>query len=91
MRKNSVDIMVILGAIIHERYVHIGTQQGGDKTLRLDVISDKGRWIVNYSEFLGGLKSYILSRDEGRVAAGSYPPAAPTDPGVPHSGTRLLR
>ena len=28
---------------------------------------------------------------EGRVAAGSYPPAAPTDPGVPHSGTRLLR
>ena len=27
----------------------------------------------------------------GRVAAGSYPPAAPTDPGVPHSGTRLLR
>ena len=36
----------------------------GDKTLRLDVISDKGRWIVNYSEFLGGLKSYILSRDE---------------------------
>ena len=64
MRKNCVDIMVILGAIIHERYVHIGTQQGGDKTLRLDVISDKGRWIVNYSEFLGGLKSYILSRDE---------------------------
>ena len=29
--------------------------------------------------------------DNGRVAAGSYPPAAPTDPGVPHSGTRLLR
>ena len=28
---------------------------------------------------------------KGRVAAGSYPPAAPTDPGVPHSGTRLLR
>ena len=27
----------------------------------------------------------------GRVAAGSYPPAAPTDPGVPNSGTRLLR
>ena len=27
----------------------------------------------------------------GWVAAGSYPPAAPTDPGVPHSGTRLLR
>ena len=26
-----------------------------------------------------------------RVAAGSYPPAAPTGPGVPHSGTRLLR
>ena len=28
---------------------------------------------------------------QGRVAAGSYPPAAPTDPGVPNSGTRLLR
>ena len=27
----------------------------------------------------------------GWVAAGSYPPAAPTVPGVPHSGTRLLR
>ena len=36
-----------------------------------------------------GLADY-LSRS-GRVAAGSYPPAAPTDPGVPNSGTRLLR
>ena len=25
-----------------------------------------------------------------RVAAGSYPPAAPTDPDVPHSSIRLL-
>ena len=33
--------------------------------------------------------SWIL--DAGWVAAGSYPPAAPTVPGVPHSGTRLLR
>ena len=27
----------------------------------------------------------------GRVAAGGCPPAAPTDPGVPNSGTRLVR
>ena len=27
----------------------------------------------------------------GRVAAGSYPPAAPTDPDVPNSGIRLLK
>ena len=31
------------------------------------------------------------SKPIGWVAAGSYPPAAPTVPGVPHSGTRLLR
>ena len=31
------------------------------------------------------------SKPVGWVAAGSYPPAAPTVPGVPHSGTRLLR
>ena len=36
-------------------------------------------------------KLCIQSESRGRVAAGSYPPAAPTDPGVPHSGTRLLR
>ena len=33
----------------------------------------------------------LAAKTRGWVAAGSYPPAAPTDPGVPHSGTRLLR
>ena len=36
---------------------------------------------------VGGLEVYI---DASRVAAGSYPPAAPTDPDVPHSSIRLL-
>ena len=33
----------------------------------------------------------LAAKTRGWVAAGSYPPAAPTVPGVPHSGTRLLR
>ena len=37
------------------------------------------------------LRGALECVDIGRVAAGSYPPAAPTDPGVPNSGTRLLR
>ena len=32
----------------------------------------------------------LSSSRNGRVAAGGYPPAAPTDPGVPDSSTRLL-
>ena len=33
----------------------------------------------------------LAAKTRSWVAAGSYPPAAPTVPGVPHSGTRLLR
>ena len=64
IKENKVEIIVLLGAIIHERYVHIGTQQGDEQTVRLDVISDRGRWIVKLSEFIDSLQSYILSRDE---------------------------
>ena len=56
--------MVILGSIIHERYIHVGNQQGDEQTIRLDVISDRGRWIVKFSEFMDVLQSYVLSRDE---------------------------
>ena len=45
--------------------------------------------IPNVSKFVD--RQRFLQNFIGRVAAGSYPPAAPTDPGVPHSGTRLLR
>ena len=33
----------------------------------------------------------VIPAKAGRVAAGGCPPAAPTDPGVPNSGTRLVR
>lgn len=62
--RNDVGIMVLLGAIIHERYIHIGTTEGDEQTTRLDVISDRGRWTVRLSEFLGSLNSYLLSQDE---------------------------
>ena len=66
MGESRVDIMVILGAIIHEQYIaiQIGSQQGDEGTIQLDVRSDRGRWIVKFSEFLEKLQSYILSRDE---------------------------
>ena len=34
--------------------------------------------------------SHVIPAKAGRVAAGGCPPAAPTDPGVPNSGTRLV-
>ena len=48
-----------------------------------------------FLEFMVRIYHYISENDRSEqhrwVAAGSYPPAAPTVPGVPHSGTRLLR
>ena len=64
MDENKVEIIVLLGAIIHERYIDIGTWQEDEKTIRLDVISDRGRWIVKFPEFIDSLQSYILSQDE---------------------------
>ena len=49
---------------------------------------DAGSAVVD--EFLARLPQ-LAAKTRGWVAAGSYPPAAPTVPGVPHSGTRLLR
>ena len=63
-KKNKVSVMVVLGALIHERYIHVGKREGDEKTIRLDVISDRGRWIINFSEFLNCLDWYLLSRDE---------------------------
>ena len=62
--RNRVELMVVLGAIIHERYIHIGEQEGDKGTTLLDVQSDRGRWIVKHDEFMGILQSYTLSRDE---------------------------
>ncbi len=62
--RNDVGIMVLLGAIIHERYIHIGVTEEDERTVRLDVMSDRGRWIVRLSEFLSSLHSYLLSQDE---------------------------
>ncbi|MDE0386807.1 MAG: hypothetical protein OXI22_23200 [Defluviicoccus sp.] len=64
LRRSKVGIWVVLGAVIHERYIHVGSTEGDEKTIRLDVMSDKGRWIVNFYEFLYGLESYLMTRDE---------------------------
>ena len=61
---NKVEIMVLLGAIIHEQYIDIGRKEGDEETIRLTVASDRGRWTVKFSEFLDKLQSYILSQDE---------------------------
>ena len=55
--------------------------------------SNESRHCEHYLQSFNGLLSTDMMNASkiGRVAAGSYPPAAPTDPGVPHSGTRLLR
>lgn len=62
--KNEVALGVMLGAIIHEKYIHIGQQEADEETTRLDVKSDRGRWIVDFSEFIDKLESYILPWDE---------------------------
>ena len=64
MERHTVELMVVLGAIIHERYIHMSAQQGHERTILLDVQSDRGRWIVNHDEFIDRLKSYLLSRNE---------------------------
>lgn len=63
-RKDKVSLMVVLGAIIHERYILVGNTEEDERTTRLDVISDRGRWIVDFWEFLDGLNSYLMTRDE---------------------------
>ena len=56
--------LVLLGAIIHESYLHIGpTQDSGDRK-RLDVKSDRGRWIVYFEDFIGTMSTYLLCIDE---------------------------
>lgn len=64
INQNKVEIITLLGAIIHERYIHVYTSQEDEQTVRLDVASDRGRWIVRFSEFLDCLQPYILSQDE---------------------------
>ena len=61
--------------------------KGIDTEIRCDAVTE-----AQVRAFLRGKDALTRYRaNKGRVAAGSYPPAAPTDPGVPHSGTRLLR
>ena len=60
----SVPIVVLLGAIIHESYLHIGpTQDSGDRQ-RLDAKSDRGRWIVYFDEFIEAMRTYLLNTDQ---------------------------
>lgn len=60
----EVSIVVLLGAIIHESYVHIGpTQASGDRQ-RLDVKSDRGRWIVYFDDFIDTMRTYLLDTDK---------------------------
>ena len=60
----SVSIVVLLGAIIHETYVHIGATQDAVSRRRLDVKSDRGRWIVYFDDFIDIMRTYLLSTDE---------------------------
>ena len=47
--------------------------------------------LVRKEQAAGPLRNMLKEMGAiGRVAAGGCPPAAPTDPGVPNSGTRLL-
>ena len=64
IKRHTVELMVVLGAIIHERYLNISAQQGGERTILLDVRSDRGRWIVKHDAFIDQLHSYLLSRNE---------------------------
>ena len=54
----SVSIVVLLGAIIHETYVHIGATQDAGSRRRLDVKSDRGRWIVYFDDFIDIMRTY---------------------------------
>ena len=60
----QVSIVVLLSAIIHESYVHIGpTQDTGDRQ-HLDVKSDRGRWIVYFDDFVSTMRTFLLNTDE---------------------------
>ena len=58
----KVPMKRLLGAIIHETYLHIGQDSCAQQ--RLDIMSDKGRWIVCFKDFLGVMETYLLNMDE---------------------------
>lgn len=61
---HEVSIVVLLGAIIHESYVHVGSTEDSPDRQQLDVQSDRGRWIVCFDEFICATRSYLLNTDE---------------------------
>ena len=60
---HKVSIIVLLSAIIHESYVHVGPTQDSPGQ-QLDVKSDRGRWIVCFDEFICAARSYLVNTDE---------------------------
>ena len=61
---HEVSIVVLLGAIIHESYLHVGPTQDSPDRQQLDVQSDRGRWMVCFDEFVYATRSYLLNPDE---------------------------
>lgn len=57
----EVSVPVMLSAIIHESYVHVGSANEATSGHRLDVESDRGRWIVPFEEFVDALKQYLFN------------------------------
>ena len=84
-RQNAMDLIIKA----------IGTEAPVLKEIEL---AFAGQHPLEYRDFLDKLRrgAELLEGERyadgaiGRVAAGGCPPAAPTDPGVPNSGTRLL-
>ena len=60
----EVPIFVLLSAIIHESYVHVGSTVESKSGHRLDVMSDRGRWIVCFEEFVDTLRTYLFNGHE---------------------------
>ena len=61
---NEVSITVLLGAMIHEFYLHVGPTNDSGGRQRLDIASDRGRWIVYYDDYVATLRRYLLNTDE---------------------------
>lgn len=60
----EVSVKVLLGAIIHESYILISPTRDSPDQKQLDVKSDRGRWIVDFDEFMRATKRYLLNKDE---------------------------
>ena len=64
LNKRDVSVIVILNVVIHEKYLLISPMENREGELFLTVESDRGRWTVDFFEFVNALQSYLLNANQ---------------------------